>query len=82
MTTRFLPVLEDTDYLANVYRDGDGDLFVRVTRPSRDLAVDELIGDRLLYAATETALETTVREIIATDTPNLVGTYTGKKETE
>lgn len=75
-----LEVLDGTDYMVHVYR-ADSDYVVAVTKPAvtdKTYIEYDTVGERYLEnGSTEQQLSNLVRRIIETDTPSLVGTYTG-----
>lgn len=84
MAVKTLDAVKNTHYQVEVTRAVDGDYEVEVFKPAHDndpYAELELIASRFLDSgSSEHELNRLVAEIISTDRPSLVGTYTDTEE--
>ena len=84
MAVKTLDAVKNTHYRVEVTRSVDGDYEVEVFKPAHDndpYVELELIASRYLdSSSSEYDLNRLVAEIISTDRPSLVGTYTDTEE--
>ena len=84
MAVKTLDAVKNTHYKVEVTRAVDGDYQVEVFKPAHDndpYVELELIASRYLdSSSSEYDLNRLVAEIISTDRPSLVGTYTDAEE--